>query len=323
MEIIDHTEDTYLIRLINKLDIVLLYHILISKIGVITIKIGWQEKRIGRNVKTRMQRIYVNTKLEPLKIYFFRDLTGIRVTGQVVECEYRELIGKKIGGDIKIGDLIKLETKEDLIRLSKEDINEGIGVIILDITGYLIAEVTDKIEILAEKYMPYQEFYDKDFQKDIRILNESINRLKEKGYIIVAGVNIGAESVYKHLKNVDIHINGDFNPDISGVLTLLKNEKIRNIRNKYIKLLELYHELIYRDRFNKIVYGVENVFEYAEQKLLNKILVIEDLILEKPNLIGEIYDTYKKCISIEIIEKDSSIGLYLNKLGGIVGFLKF
>jgi len=104
LEILEKIEETnlYLIQIEDSLDILFLYHILKKGLGHIVIKIGWQNKREERKGYKRLDRIFAYVKLKPLKIFLSTDLENIRVTGLVLDSEYKELIGKKLGGDSEI-----------------------------------------------------------------------------------------------------------------------------------------------------------------------------------------------------------------------------
>lgn len=323
MEILDIDEDshTYLIRIEDSLDILILYYMMENEQGNIILKIGWQDKREERKGYKRLDRIHANVKIKPLKIYMDENLEGLRVTGLVLDSDYKELIGKKLGGDLRIGDIIKVETHEDLKRIEeKREEKLGIGVIIIDLTGYIVAEVSDKISILAEKYYPYEEITKDEFYKELQELNMLINRMKEKGLVIVAGVNIGSKSILRKLQNIDHIIYGDFSPDVSGISSLLKHEKLRTLSNKYIRTLTLYDEIINRERFKKIIYGINEVYKNIEYGLIYRVLVTKSTILKNPSLINKLYEIFLSCIEVDIINDDTSLGMYLNYLGGIAAF---
>jgi len=321
LEILEKEEKLFLIRIEGSLDLLFIFHILEKGLANIVLKVGWQDKREEKGKYRRLDRIYINAKLKPLKLYLDERLHSIRITGIVLESEYRDLIGKRLGGDIRIGDKIKLETDEELERIAEKRKEEtSIGIIILDLIGYLVAEINSKITILEEKYYPYKEFSESDFKKEVDTLNSLISKMKDKGLIIIAGVNIGNRSIAKKLKNVDILVYGDYNPDISGILGLLKTKEVEGIKNSFYKMIKLYEEIINRDRFDKVVYGISDVFQYIEYGLVNQLIVTRSTILKYPEIIEKLYSLFLSCIEVEIVDDDTSIGMYLNSLGGIAGF---
>ncbi len=314
--------NSYHILIEDELDILIIYHLLTKRNANIMLKVGWQEKIGDKSSYTRMDRVYVDVLLKPLATYLSHNLKSIRITGQVLRSSYTDLIGKKLGSDVNVNDTIWIITDEDLSTFfNKRRERVGLGILILDITGYLVASISDHIHILLEKYIPYSDLQGSGLSEDIEEIRYLLSKMRREGAYILGGFNTGVKFlVKKFAKYVDKVIYGDFNPDLSGILSLLKSKEIKELPNKYVKIVHLYDEVINKDRFKKVVYGYDEVDKAVRYGMVYEIIVLKSLILKKLDLIELIYNAYKNCINVEIVEIDDSIGRYISSLGGIIGF---
>lgn len=317
----EYKEDYIILEPESRFDIIVLYWIIksVSKIGS-TIK--WREK-IESGLKTKKISETVTIIIQYDDIRIDHKIGLLRVTGRVIRADKNELIGRKIGMDIPInGKAILPKNKMIEKVISKTSSKKTILIIVLDIDGYIIAEVSDRIEIIDEKYIPTSVILDneEEFRDDLKKINEVIRRYREKNSIILLGYNVGTKNLAKKVKGIDFKLEKTLNANINGVITLLKEvakEKELDISNEFIRSIHIYEELLFRN-LAKVVYGTQEIMEYVNYKMIHTI-IFSDMIIRDTKLLDNLFQIFLSCISLQFVDSHSSLGRYVNQLGGIIG----
>lgn len=305
----------------SRFDIIVLYWITKS-IGKIGSTIKWREK-IESGLKTKKISDVATILIQYNDIRIDHKIRSLRVTGRVIDTNKEELIGRKIGLDISInGRAIFPKDKVVEKVISKTSSKEVILVIVLDIDGYIIAEVSDRIEIIDEKYIPASVILDneEEFRGDLEKINEIIRRHREKKSIAILGYNVGSKNLAKKIRGIDFKLEKTLNANMNGIITLLKEaakNKELNINNEFIKSLNIYEELL-SGKLTKVVYGIKDIMTYIDYKMVHTI-IFSDIIIRDTKLLDDLYKIFLSCISLQFVDSHSSLGHYVNQLGGIIG----
>lgn len=279
--------------------------------------IYWQEK-LESGLKTkRAKPLKTRVIVRPDKKFIDQSLTSIRITGEILDSSYQPLIGKRIGVEIRLNERIDLLMIKNLKGINKLYSPTKIVITILDITGYLIAYVTDKIEIVKERYLSTEELLSgkETVEKEIEDIRKLTN--VEDGIKVLA-YNVGVKNIAKRLNLNATKIEGYFDPNITGVINVLKVlVNNRKIENKVAREIEYYNLLNDTRITNKIIYG-EEALESINYGIVKTLLISKKIAIQK-EVIERIKELLDKCLNVEIVDERTSIGMLVNKFGGIVG----
>ncbi len=251
------------------------------------------------------------------------NLTSLRVTGRIVESKYEVLKGRTIGVDIRINDEIGLQS-EYINRnvVNKLERYEEYLVIVVDITGYIIALVGDRIEVVEEKYYSTTEILEskEDFNRLVDRLSSILDINRERGVIVILGHNTGTKNLANKLAGAaDYIVEGPFEPNIGGVVNVLKHLLKRNIlqTGKYPRLMETYEKLTDPRNLHRILYGKEEVIKAINNRYATEVYITVKTLINQ-NLIEEVATALEKCVKVEIVDDNTSLGMLINRFGGIV-----
>lgn len=306
----------------SRFEIIVLYWI-IKSTGKVGTTIKWQEK-IESGLKTKRSTEIVTVIIQYDDIRIDQTLKSIRITGRILDTNKDELVGKRVGIDISINDTAIVPRNDTVEKiLSKTKAKKTILTIILDIDGYVIAEVSDKIEIIHEKYLPTTELLGdnvEEFNMDLRNINEIIKRYKEKGSTVILGYNIGSKNLAKKIKEIDIKLERALTANINGVLTVLKeiaDQKDIIETNEMTKAIKTYEKLLSQD-LTKVVYGIDEIIEKYRYGVIHTV-IFTDKIIHSEEILNYLFEMFLSCIDVQFVDSYSSLGRYVNRFGGIVG----
>jgi len=311
----------------NKLDIILLIELL-KKGFRVRKEIFWREK-IESGLKTKRGKpIESKVTLDPINIVLDTNLETLRITGRVIEATYSDIIGRLMGVDIKLHDIIEIQDSsylDTIISKRREEVR--ILTIIFDIDGYTIAEIGDTIRILEEKFISTKAILNEDeddFKKEMNNIIDILSTYKKKGYFIIMGYNTGTKRISKIFKkHVDISLEGINSTGINGVLEIIRKLKNRNeiVKNTLAKTQLIYEEILSL-KGDGIIYGIDDVLQAIKMKIINSLIIDEKLLFEEGN-IEMVFRAFMQCIDITIVNPNTSLGRYIQKYGGIIGIPKW
>lgn len=317
----EYREEYIIIKPESRFDIIILYWI-IKSVGKVGTTIKWQEK-IESGLKTKRTLEVVTVIIQYDDIRIDHSIKSLRITGRIIESSKNELVGKRIGIDLNINNTTivpKDDTAEKILRKTMP--KKSILVIILDIDGYVIAEVSDRIEIIDEKYIPTADILEKEemeIKKDVTNINELVKRYRERGSVVVLGYNIGSKNLAKKIKGVDYKVEKTLSANINGVLTILKeiaNEKAIREANELAKAVQIYDELLSKE-LTKVVYGIKEIIEKIGYGIIHTIIFTDKVIHDK-KILDYILQAYLSCINVHFVDSYSSLGRYVNQYGGVI-----
>ena len=318
----EYREDYIIIKPESRFEIIILYWI-IKSTGTVGTTIKWQEK-IESGLKTKRSSEVVTVVIQYDDMRMNHTLKSLRITGRIVNASKQELVGKRMGVDISINDTAMIPRNDTVERiLNKTTPKKSILTIILDIDGYVIAEVSDRIEIIHEKYLPTTEILGDDveeIQRDLANINEIIKRYRERGSTVILGYNIGSKNLAKKIKGVDYRLEKTLTANINGVLTILKeiaNQKEIRETNEMTKAIKIYEELLSGD-LTKVVYGVDELIEKSGYGVIHTV-IFTDKIVNNEKLLDYLFEAFSSCMEVQFVDSYSSLGRYVNQFGGLVG----
>jgi len=306
----------------TRLDILYIYTV-VSRGSNLRTKIKWQERFESGHKTKRREALITEAILQPTNITIDEDLTSLRVTGRIIEAKYEVLKGRTIGVDIRLGEEIGLNgeyLKESVVKKLQKD--EEYVVVVIDITGYIIASVGDKIEVIEEKYYSTTEILDskEDLKRIVERLLSILENMKGKGVTIIVGYNTGTKNIAAKLAKIANQIvEGPFEPNIGGVINVLKHllKKQTLHSGKFLKLMEAFEKLTDPRNIHRIFYGREDVIKAIEDRYATEVYVTVKTIINQ-NLIEEVIKALEQCMKVEVVDDTTSLGLLINKYGGIV-----
>ncbi len=300
----------------TSLDIAYLYGV-INEGAEVESEVFWQEK-IESGLKTkRGKAIKIRVRVKPEKIYVDEKIESIRITGEVTAASRDEIVGKRLGLDLRRSEECVVIVKEPLKGIHKLGSPESLIVAIVDITGLIVARVNDKIDVIQERYHTTEEILSEKGEVDEDI--ETLNRIfREDSSIKVLAYNTGTKRIAKKVKGVDIYLEGAYEPNVTGILNVLtKLAQERIIENEVVKGLTYYSMLSDGRYTGKIIYGKE-VLEYISYRGLRTVIITKKTVLRE-GLISMIKNLVDSCLQVEIVDDNSSIGLMVTNFGGLVG----
>jgi len=318
----------------NELDILLIYHITTSLSDIIILAtIYWQEKQESGRKSVRLSRRKMHVELQPYNVLLSVDMRSVRITGYV-KASYPEkfLKGRKIGITVNVGDKVVFKRVPELDKVLSfvpEETGKSLIIFVLGMDSYTVAKVDNDLSIVNQRRYQYskhvpsnQEEKDKfkeDVQKD---LLWAIEEKKKSGCAIVIGVNIISKKYLSSrlTKWIDLIVEGDFEGDSTGLIQLIRHSKVREMfgDNYYINKLVVYAEAMAKLERGEVLYGFEEVRAAINYGTAKRLIVVPDLIFDKPELIELIVTAIKKRIDVSIMSK-ADYGYYMvQRYGGIV-----
>ncbi len=318
----EHREEYIALEPETRFEIIILYWI-IKLAGKVGTTIKWQEK-IESGLKTKRTSEIVTVIIEFDDIRLDHTIKSLRITGRVANSSKEELIGRRIGIDISINDTAIIPKNKTIERIiDKVSPKKSILIVILDIDGYIVAEVSDKIEIIYEKYISTAELLEdgrESFQKDLDMIKEVIKRYRENGTTIILGYNIGSKNLAKKIKEADYRIEGSLTANMNGILTILKElAKNREIRenNEVTRMIQIYDQILSGDP-TKLIYGVDELFEKIDYGIVHTV-IFTDRIIHDNKILDRLFEAFLSCIEVQFVDSHTSLGRYINQFGGLVG----
>ena len=123
-------------------------------------------------------------------------------------------------------------------------------IVVLDINGYILAEVDDSIKIIAERFLSTQDVLNYD-DKAIRVewdrILKIIKRYRDNGYLIIVGYNTGTKKLSKiFIKRAHISVDNISNADVNGILEVLRKLRSEETisKNPIVKSLSIYEKIL-------------------------------------------------------------------------------
>ncbi len=330
--IVRYREDTIGLTPTSELDIVILYYIL-SRLEDVNLysEVYWQDKQdIGRkSIRTSRRRIKV--ELRPLNVYVSEDFRSIRVTGAVL-ASYPEkfLKGRKLGIDIRLSDSISVNRTgdvESLVSLVESKRDRCLVVLVLGLDSYLLARLSNDMEVVSQRRYLYSKHVSESdvdrYREDVASDLEWVVKAKRReGCALIVGANIVSKRYVpqRYRPLVDILIEGDFEGDVSGLLQLVRHQKVREAfgDNPYVSKLALYAETMAKLERGEVIYGYEEVSSAVRYGTVKKLIVTTDLLSQNPDAIDMVVHGLKRRLDVTILNRGDYAYHLVGRFGGAV-----
>jgi len=280
-----------------------------------------------RSKKEEKERVYLKIQVEDKEFQKFTD--RLRIRGKIVEGI--EEIGAYHTISIEPGMEIKIEKewKEHHLKRLKEamKIHPKVAILAMDDEIATIAKVHEYgVEEVATIYSNhagkmYQSSYDKkEYYGQILAKIKSLNMP-----LVIVGPGFEKDSFIEFAKDElkNYVIDSVSQAGMPGVYEALKRGVVEKIikENRITKEMKIIEEIMERIAKNeKIAYGKEEVEKAIEMGAVEKLIILNNLIMEEEELIKK---TEEIGGEIEIINEWHEGGQRLASLGGIAAFLRY
>lgn len=318
----------------NELDLLVIYHITTSITDITMLAtIYWQEKQESGRKNVRLSRRKMYVELQPYNVHLSEDIRSVRITGYVkVSYPEKFLKGRKIGITVNVGDKVifkRIPELDKVLSYIPEETGKSLIIFVLDMDSYIVAKVDNDLSVVNQrryqysKHLPSNQDEKDKFKEDVlKDLLWAIEEKKKSGCAIVVGVNIISKKYLssKLARWVDLIVEGDFEGDLTGLIQLIRHSKVREMfgDNYYINKLVVHAESLAKLERGEVLYGFEEVSAAIKYNTAKRLILVTDIIFEKPELIELIVTALKKKINVSIMGK-SDYGYYMVKrYGGIV-----
>jgi protein pelota len=297
------------------------------------------------NEQAEVEKKKVTILLEVEKVEFSKTTQHLRITGKIINGYPEEYIqkGSYHTLDIEQGYPITIikDWKNYHINRIKKAIEQTkrpkLYILLMDEKKVLFAIVRGfGIEYKWEEEFKISKKQAKDYDKEKEKIFEQIKqRLEEleEGEILLAGPGFEAKNFYEYLKNKKnplikkIILEHCSYVEKSGVRELLKKGLVHKVIEQQqialeIKLIEEFKLLLIKNS-KKITYGLENIKKALELNAIEKLLILDNLITQKPQIKELITDAENKGVEIIFFSSDSDAGKELQAFGSMAAFLRY